>query len=418
MIIRNAIAAMQPPPPVPAQAIPQRQPTDLVGGWGKLTRSGQIVSVETAKKIATAYRCANVLSDDIATMPFQTYRNQGNQIERIQPDASVRNVAYLLERQPNRWMTPFIWKKSIINWLTYWGNAYIWQPAGTFRELFVLGANTVTPVMDAEGNLWYQVIFPNGKQETIPDVEMVHLMINSTDGITGRSVLAYARETLGRQLGAHETMDKISGSGLNPTAALWVAGDLSKESREAVRKAYMDAVTGSGNAGNAAIFDNKITKFEPITINPTDAQFLESIAATDVDIANFFGVPLYKLNLGKQSYESNMQQDLDYLKTTLNPFLVQWEQAAWAKWLTAEEQPTDYHKFNRDAILQTDAKTRTEYIEKQIFSGQLTPNEGRQINDLSPYEGGDSHYLPANYSKVGPDGSISTTAAPAGGKTA
>jgi HK97 family phage portal protein len=111
-------------------------------------------------------------------------------------------------------------------------------------------------------------------------------------------------------------------------------------------------------------------------------------------------VPLYKLNQGKQSYQSNEQQNLDYLNTTLDPYLVQWEQAAALKWLTEAEQNSMYFRFNRDALLRTDAKTRGETLEKAIFSGRLTPNEARQIEDLSAYTGGDDHYIPANMMPV------------------
>jgi hypothetical protein len=47
-------------------------------------------------------------------------------------------------------------------------------------------------------------------------------------------------------------------------------------------------------------------------------------------------------------------------------------------------------------LLQTDAKTRAEVLEKLIFAGILTPNQGLQINDMSPYDGGDVHYVPLN----------------------
>jgi len=80
----------------------------------------------------------------------------------------------------------------------------------------------------------------------------------------------------------------------------------------------------------------------------------------------------------------------------MDPYLVQWEQAAALKWLTMEEMNYMYFRFNRDALLRTDAKTRGETLEKAIFSGRLTPNEARQIEDLSAYTGGDRHYMPAN----------------------
>jgi len=405
MIFSEIFNALTPPPAPPA-AVPRRLMPDTLSGWGQTTKAKQVVSEETTKRVATAYRCANVLSDDIATMPFQTYININDKIQRVQADVNIRNIAYLLERQPNRWMAPFIFKKTIVNWLIFWGSAYIWQPPGTWRELFILPANATYPVMDPDGNLWYTTIFPNLTQMHIPDVEMVHLMINSPDGLNGRSVLTYARETLGGQLAAHQTRDKIAGNGLNPTAALYLSGPASDDAREKTKRTYLSAADGG-----AVVFDDKVAKFEAITMHPNDAQFLEQINATDVDIANFFGIPLYKINQGKQSYESNAQQDLDYLKTTLNPFLIQWEQAAWLKWLSQAEQPFTYCKFNREAILQTDAKTRASYIKEMIMSGQMTPNEGRQINDMSAFEGGDAHYIPANTGQILPDGSVKSGAA-------
>ena len=136
----------------------------------------------------------------------------------------LRNTAYLTEKQPNRWMVPFLWKKTIVNWLQFWGNAYIWQPVGPYRELFIMPADKTYPRLDEDGNKWYATTWPNGEKDMIPDVEMVHLMINSKDGLTGNSMLGYARETFGRQLAAHETQDSISGDGLKPTAALYMKG--------------------------------------------------------------------------------------------------------------------------------------------------------------------------------------------------
>ena len=411
--LMNAVSTKA--PSVPAQAQPAPWYPGIIGGARTLSR--QNVSAETAKKVATVYRCINVISDDIATMPLQVYNHFGARIERIYPDSVVRNTAYLLERSPNRWMSPFVWKKTIVNWLLMWGNAYIWQPPGPYRELFILPASQTYPALDKKGNKWYVARFPNQTEANIPDVEMVHLMINSSDGMSGQSVLSYARETIGRQLSAHETQDRIS-SGLTPTALLYVNGELSKDARETVRKTYLAAVTGSENAGGVAVLDNKINKFEAITMKPLEAQFLEGISATDADIANFFGFPLHKLNMGKQSYESNEQQELNYLKS-LNPYLVQWEQTGNTKWIPEVDQPYVYLKFNRDSLLQTDAKTRAEYLEKKVFSGTMTPNEARGIEDQNPYAGGDEHYIPSNMARILDDGGLQVGSSPAvetGGK--
>lgn len=371
----------------------------------EIATSGQHVSAETSRNVATAYRCINVLSDDVAKLPLQTYLSRlPGVVERVKADSRTENIAWLLEVSPNRWMTPLVFKKCAIMWLLTHGAAYIWQPprqAGRRNELFLLPSSVTRPVFDERLNLWYEVSMPGKRPEMYPEAEVLTLLLNSQDGITGRSVISYARESIGRQLAAYETEGKFFSQGLNPGGIIWIAGEANKEARGKIRDAYSEAMSGTANAYRLAVLDNKVTKFEPITMKPSDAQFLESIQENDTEIANFFGVPLYKLNQGKQSYQSNEQQNLDYLNTTLDPYLVQWEQAAALKWLSEAEMNYMYFRFNRDALLRTDAKTRAETLEKRIFSGQLSPNEARQIEDMSAYSGGDRRYVPANMMPVG-----------------
>ena len=399
MIIRNLFK--------PRAAVQQTYTLpELVEAMGFANSSGHAVTAEKAKNIATAYRCINVLSDDLSKMPLQVFSSTGpGQIERLQPSGRRENLAWLLEVSPNRYMTPFIFKKTLMQWLITYGNAYAWTPslaAGQRREIFILAANTTSPEYDPQGNVWYRAVLPNGAIINIPDVEILHLKINSIDGITGRSVISYARESLGRQMGAYEVQGKFYDNGFNPTGIIWTAGDVNAEARGKIRDSYVKASSESG----LVVFDPKITKFDAITMKPVDMQFLQSIEATDLEIANFFGVPLYKLNQGKQAYNSNEQQNLDYLSTTLDPYLVQFEQAARLRWLTQSEQDTTYLRFNRDALLRTDAKTRAETTDKRILGGQLTLNEGRQIEDQPALPGGDIRLIPGNYAVIEPDGTV------------
>jgi HK97 family phage portal protein len=399
MIVSGALQAARSDPPAKLDMIP-----DQGGGIysGRvLTHAKQSVSPETSKRVAAVYRCSNGISDDIANMPLQMFERVNGKTSKITPDAATRNMAYLLGVSPNRWMTPFILNKTCVLWLLFWGNALIWKPLKSPVELFILPTNMTWPKMDPLGDLWYEVMFPNGQKKYIPSVEVMHIMINSTNGIWGKSVLEYARETIGTRMGMSETQSSIQGQGLNPSAYVQMNGALDKQGREKVREAYTEAISGSEEAGRLAVFDNKVLKFEPISMKLTDAQFLESINATDIEIANFFKYPAYKLNIGKQSYESNDQQDLDYLKSTLDPFLVQWEQAARLRWLSEAEQSNFYFKFVRESLLRTNARTRAELHEIQIRSGQLTPNEAREHEDLNSYPDGDDFWMVSNNQKIG-----------------
>ncbi len=379
--------------PIPAEM----QPGDnnFVLYWPPMATIGTI-SVETAKKLSTVYRCMNILSDDIAALPFQQFERLERGSKRVKPDGDSRNVAYLIEIEPNRWQTPFVFKKRLILDLLGMGNAYAWRPVSTYPEIYHLEASKVRPVFDKKGNRYFQVLFDNGEVKNIPDPEILQLMINPDKrGMFGRSVLGYASDTISRQIGANNSRNTLMGNGLLPTAILKVNGAIGEEARQKVKDSYLKSATDGVMVQDSAIVD-----FKQITMNASDVQFLESIQATEVEIANYFGLPQYKLNLGKQSYQSNEQQQLDYLGTTLNPYLVQFEQSARLKWLATEDQDAGFFRFERKALMQLDTKTQAEFLHTQILDGIYSPNEARAINDLEPYPGGDQHYFPGNMAVI------------------
>lgn len=383
---------------------PQATPRPDYGTrYGYETKAGERVTVESSLGIASAYRAKNIISDDVAKMPFQMIRRRGETVEQVQPDAVTRNMAYLLQVSPNEWgWTPFQFKKTFIEWLIFYGNAYVWGPVVGPRQLLILAADRTAPVFDLDGGLWYKHTFSNNKVEYIPAVEILHLLINpDATGCMGRGMITFARETFGRQIAARKTQSKFYAQGLNPAGYMSVSGTVDKNGRNEIRKSYEEAMSGTENAYRLAVFDQRVTKFEPISMTPADAQFLESIDATDRDICTFFGLPEYKLNRGKQAYQSNVQNNIEYLQGTLDAYLVPLEEAARIRWLSQEEQVDHYFKFVRESLLRMTPKERAETNEIRIRSAQASPNEAREKDDLSAYPGGDRYYMTKNYGPIG-----------------
>jgi HK97 family phage portal protein len=401
MLLSNLLSA-NPKIKEDTQASPR---PDYGSRYGYESKSGERVTVEGSLALATAYRCKNVISDDVAKMPFQMMRRIGGQIEQVQPDAVTRNMAYLLQVSPNEWgWTPFQFKKAFIEWLLFYGNSYVWQPMVGPRQLLILPADRTRPVFDLEGGLWYHHTFSNGKSEYIPAVEILHLLINpDSTGFMGKGVIAFARETFGCQLAARKTQSNFYSQGLNPAAYIQITGQTDEEGRKAYRKSYGDAIGGTDNAFRLAVFDSRVTKFEPVSMKPADAQFLESIDATDRDICNFFGLPEHMLNRGKESYNSNEQKYIEYLQGTLDAYLVPFEEAARIRWLSQAEQGNTYFKFIRESLLRMKAKERAEANEILIRSAQRTPNQCIEKDDVSGYPEGDLHYMTKNFAPIGTD---------------
>jgi HK97 family phage portal protein len=280
----------------------------------------------------------------------------------------------------------------------HWGNGYVWSPPVRDRELFILPADRTFPFLDDEGGLWFHTTFANGKKMFLPDSEVLHLLINSADGLNGRGIVTYARETLGLQQSAKDTMGDFYAKGLKASAVMQMAGELSGQARQKVKDEYAASIS---DAYGLAVIDAKVAAFTPVTMKAIDMQFLQLMGATDVDIANFYGMPLHMLNMGKQAYNSNDQKFLEYLSVTLDPYLVQWEDAGRDKWISLSEQPYTYLKFVREALLRTDPETRAKINEVQIRSGQRSPEEVREKDDYSTYPGADKFYISSNVMEVG-----------------
>lgn len=368
------------------------------------TKAGKVVTAETSKSVATAYRAKNIISDDIAKLPLQLFRQVGDNKVRVRPDSRTRNNPYLIEVSPNLWgWTPFLFKKNLAEWLIFYGNSYAWSPPVWPFQKFILPADTTYPVFDEDGSMWYATMTNTGEISYIPGAEVKHDLINPDEtGHVGRGVIEYARETLGRQIAAYDAQSQFYSDSLTPAAIMQVNATLKKEAREEYRQSYGEVMSGELEGPRLAVLDNRITKFEPVAMKLVDAQFLESLQATDRDIANFFGMPLHMLNMGKESYNSNEQKYLEYLSGTLDAYLVPSEQSARIKWLSAKEQDDYFYKYNRDALLRMDGKSRAEMNEILIRSSQRSPDETRDKDDLSPIPDGSGKkfYMTKNYAAL------------------
>jgi len=367
------------------------------------SRAGKVVTVESSKSVATAYRAKTILGDAFALTPLQLFQEIDDQKVRIRPDFRTRNAPYLVHVSPNLWgWTPFLYKKTLMEWLLFYGNFYSWSPPVWPFQKYILPADTTYPVFDEDGSIWYAtILIKTGKIDYIPGPEVLHVLINPDEsGQVGRGVIEYARETLGRQIAAYDAESQLFSQGLTPAAIMQVNATLDAEGRKAYRDSYGEVMSGEGP--RLAVLDSRITKFEPVTMTLVDAQFLESIQATDRDIANFFGMPLHMLNMGKEAYSSNEQKYLEYRSETLDPYFVQTEQGARIKWIPQAQQNDHFWKFNRDAIMRMDGKSRAEMNEILIRSAQRSPDEVREKDDYSaiPDGSGKKFYMTKNYAAL------------------
>ena len=356
--------------------------------------NGKQATPSNALTYASVYACVNVLSDDIAKLPFKTYQKDERGAIR---EVTTNDVYQVIRIRPNNYMSPFTFIKLLVTDLCLHGNFYAFihrDNNGEIKELIPLTSVMTHPFID-KGNLFYQTTY-NDKNLTLFEDEVLHIKGMSIDGLVGLSPI----ESVRNQMNSMYTADKLNydtlrGGGM-PKGILTVAGSLDAEAKKKVRSSWEQANTGQ----SVAIVDNGMD-YKQTGLSQSDMQWLDSQRYNQQQIASIYKVPLHKINdLEHATYTNIEHQSLDYVKNTLQPLVTQIEYEFTYKLYTEEERQQRYYvKFNMDSELRGDSKARAEVNEINFRNGFKTINEIRSSNEDSPYKEGwaDKAFITLNY---------------------
>lgn len=377
---------------------------ELNSKWGSLFNMFQNSDLKDGATRATpnnallfdvVYSCINVLSDDIAKLPFKTYRkDEMGSIHEI-TDNDIHRV---LRIRPNRYMSPYTFMKLAMTDMLAHGNFYAlisYDTSGVVQELLPLTSTATTPVMNSKGDLFYQTNY-DGKNINLYAHEVIHLKGMSLDGIVGVSPITSARTQLESIDIAGKYNKRMLSDGASPRGVLNVDGNVGKEAKAKVRESWE-----ASNSGEAiAIVDNGM-QYQQIGMSQEDIQWLEGQRYNAQRVAALFKVPLHKINdLANATYTNIESQSLDYVKHTLQPIVTQIEyEFGYKLYGETGQQDNHYVKFNMDSELRGDSKSRSEVNEINLRNGFKTINEVRASNEDSPFpdDFADEPFISLNY---------------------
>ena len=376
-----------------------------------LTAAGALAvgdtSISGAMKLSTVNRCIEVLSDSIAKMPIYV-------MDRETRDRVDHPINDLLMFRPNSVQTPTVMKKMVEANRNSGGNGYIMiiRHPVTMRpqQLIPVPDELCRPFLDTNGLIWYHVTHPfTGKSMLVEGNDMVHVRAYSRNGWDGISVLQRASEVLAGGRAAQQYNANYYQNGGHPSGVLSTDADLSRKKTDlkdakgnpisyydAIRSEWEKHYNGPANSGRTAVLDNGL-KYEPISISNRDAQFVEQSELSVQDIARFFGVPLYKLQAGKQSYNSNEQNAIEYIVATLHPIVSQYEEELTYKLLSPSEAKRYKIRMNMMAELRGDFTSRAAWYKAMREIGVYSVNDILALEDLPDVEGGDERYASLNF---------------------
>lgn len=370
-------------------------------------RLSQYQGADAAMKLSAVDRCVEVLSDSMAKLPVYV-------MDRSRREKVEHPLSRVLSERANEVQTPSVAKKMAEANRNCGGNGYLWiqrsRESLRCEQLIPVPYELVTPWLDTGGRLWYTVMHPfTGEQMRVAGMDMVHLMAYTHNGWQGISVLQRASEVIAAGRAAQQYNMNYYQKGGQPAGLLYTDADLSRvpdrvledgtrvSAKDIVRSEWEKQYSGPANAGRVAVADNGL-KYQPISISNRDAQFVEQSALSVEDVARFFGVPLYKLQAGKQSYDSNEQNAIEYVVSTLHPIVSQWEEELSFKLLTASERARGLEiRINMMAELRGDFTSRANWYKTMRDTGAFSVNDILALEDMPEVAGGEERYASLNF---------------------
>lgn len=357
--------------------------TFLMGG----STAGKNVNERSAMQMTAVYACVRILSEAIAGLPLHMYRYKD---EGGKEKALDHSLYQLLHDEPNPEMTSFVFRETLMTHLLLWGNAYaqiIRNGKGEVIALYPLMPNRMSVNRDSNGMLYYQYQKSNddaptmeGSSVILSPSEVLHVPGLGFDGLVGYSPIAMAKNAIGLSIAAEEYGAKFYANGAAPSGVLEHPGVLKDPAK--VRDSWNAAFGGSSNSHKVAVLEEGL-KYTPISISPNEAQFLETRKFQIDEIARIFRVPPHMVgDLEKSSFSNIEQQSLEFVKYTLDPWVVRWEQSLSHALLTPEEKKTYFFIFNVDGLLRGSYHERMQGYSIGIQNGFMCPNDVRELENL------------------------------------
>ena len=366
--------------------------------------SGKAVTERSAMQMTAVYSCVRILSEAVAGLPLHVYRyNDSGGKEK-----AVDHPLYLLlHDEPNPEMTSFIFRETLMTHLLLWGNAYaqiIRNGKGEIIALYPLMPNKMTVDRDENGHLYYRYNRSNdeaiqSKESTVilQPKDVLHIPGLGFDGLVGYSPIAMAKNAIGLAIATEEYGAKFFANGAAPSGVLEHPGTIKDPSK--VREAWQSQFGGSSNSGKVAVLEEGM-KYTPISISPEQAQFLETRKFQINEIARIFRVPPHMVgDLEKSSFSNIEQQSLEFVKYTLDPWVVRWEQAMSRALFNTDEKKRYFVKFNLEGLLRGDYQSRMEGYATARQNGWMSANDIRELENLdriAPEDGGDLYLVNGN----------------------
>lgn len=355
-------------------------------GDGNRAVTGRPVNDQRALSLSAIYNAVSVIAGDLATVSLKLYRARddgGREEER------GHALWDLLTLSPAEGITSADWREASQGHLLLRGNAYseIVRMGNGHVDQLRIHAPTDVQRVTVEGTSVYKIV---PERRWVMGGDMLHVHGPGGNGIDGWSVIKLARENWGLASALEESNARFIANASRPSGFLTTEASMKPDTLAKIRDLWGKRNTGLDNVGGTPVLDGGFT-WQQVGLSAEDSQYIESRKLSINDIARWFNIPPHMIkDLDRATFSNIEHQAIEYVRGTLLPWAIRWQQHLDLKLLTEKERRAGlFIAFNLDSKLQGDVQTRSQAQKMWLESGAMTPNEIRRLENRPALPGGD-----------------------------
>lgn len=357
---------------------------------GTQTLAGENVSSTNAPKVSAVFACVNLISNTIASLPFNLYREteQGMLLQ-----GGLLNE--LVSRKPNESYNSFNFRKAMLTQLLLRGNAYVLpMRSGANLSGLELIDTELVQIDTTSGVLKYKVYLTTGVTMNLDADQIIHIKYWTFDGINGVSPIVYAKEIIGSSMAATAHMGGFYGNGGMPKGVLQLQGTIKDPDRIKAIGSQWDQLNKE-NKGRTAVLTEG-AEYKPVAANFQESQLIESLKFSVEEICCLYSVPPHKIgHMDGAGYANSIEaQNAQFVSDCIRPLVEAIEMEFSNKLLNGNRR----FVMDLKAITRGDIQTEVQRNVSYWNIGAMSANEIRQMEGLPPIEGGNEYNKPMHMS--------------------
>lgn len=342
-----------------------------------------LISASRALSVPAVSNAIQLISEAAASLDISVKRLDGN----VEIDVPDHPLLALLRGEVNEWTSGFEFIRDLVQDALMndaGGLAWVNRVNGEAHEIIRYRQGNLTYDSDPlTGERRYKLI-----NRPLPARDVIHVLPP-----LGKAPLSLARQAISIAQALDHHADGLFRNGARPGAVIIVPKGMGEEPIKSARESWRKTHE-TGQKGLTAFLYDGMT-FEQLSLNSTDAQFLENRKFQIQEIARAFNIPSPMLgDLERATWSNSEQKGREFLSYTLEPWLLGIEGALRRALFSDEERVSHVIRFDRDDLTRADLATRATVINSLISSRTINANEGRAWIGLPPRQGGDEYLNP------------------------